>query len=111
MATTQKEKKTTNKEEPAKVGSNNKEYWLEKQEMEKKGIKLFCQIVYREWCKSCGICIALCPKKVYDKNENGGPLIARPDDCIGCLTCEVHCPDFAISITERYPDRRRVKRK
>jgi 2-oxoglutarate ferredoxin oxidoreductase subunit delta len=67
----------------------------------KKKTKFFDQTIYRNWCKSCGICIALCPKTVYDKNDMGGPVAARPDDCIGCLICEQHCPDFAISITER----------
>ncbi len=67
----------------------------------KKKKKLFDQTIYRNWCKSCGICIALCPKKVYDKNDTGGPLANRSDDCIGCLVCELHCPDFAISITDR----------
>ncbi len=67
----------------------------------KKKKKTFEQKIYHNWCKSCGICIALCPKKVYDKNATGGPVVARADDCIGCLVCELHCPDFAISITER----------
>lgn len=85
---------------------DNGEYWQKKTAQESGGKKLFAQTIYRHWCKSCGICIALCPKQVYVKNEVGGPEIAQPDKCIGCLSCEIHCPDFAISIDERYPDRR-----
>ncbi len=84
----------------------NSDYWQKKTEMEAKGKIFFSQTIYRHWCKSCGICIALCPKQVYLKNEVGGPEIAKPDECIGCLSCEIHCPDFAISITPRYQDRR-----
>lgn len=97
-----KSKKSSAKKESSAAD----EYWQLKIEHDKKGLKLFTQTVYTNWCKSCGICIALCPRNVYDKNETGGPVVARPDDCIGCLVCEVHCPDFAMSITERYPDRR-----
>lgn len=85
--------------------SNN--YWQKKKNMEKKGLKLFSQTIFYDWCKACGICIAFCPKKVFDRDEEGKPVIERPDDCIGCRFCELHCPDFAITIKERYPDRRR----
>lgn len=57
--------------------------------------------VYRDWCKGCGICAALCPKKVLSRNEEGGPVVADPDACIGCGWCELHCPDFAISVRPR----------
>lgn len=86
------------------------DYWTRKTELQKQGIKLFTQIVYRDWCKACGICIAFCPTKVYDRDEGGKPLAARPDDCTGCRFCELHCPDFAITIEDRYPDRRKEER-
>ena len=85
------------------------DYWEKKLEMEKKGKKLFKQQIFQDWCKGCGICVAFCPRKVYEMDEMGKPLIVRPDDCIGCRFCELHCPDFAITITRRYPDRRRRK--
>jgi 2-oxoglutarate ferredoxin oxidoreductase subunit delta len=87
------------------IESNN--YWQKKQNLDKKGLKFFSQIIFYDWCKACGICIAFCPKKVFDRSEEGKPVIQRPDDCIGCGFCELHCPDFAITIKERYPDRRR----
>jgi 2-oxoglutarate ferredoxin oxidoreductase subunit delta len=82
-------------------------YWKKKQELDKKGIKLFRQTIFSDWCKACGICIAFCPKEVFDRDEEGKPVAERPDDCNGCRFCELHCPDFAITIGERYPDRRR----
>ena len=69
--------------------------------------KKFTQTIYLDWCKACGICIAFCPNRVFDSDENGRPIVARPDACIGCRFCEQHCPDFAISISELYPLRRR----
>ena len=63
--------------------------------------KKYNQIIFRDWCKACGICSAFCPKNVISMDQTGAPVIERPDDCIGCLFCELHCPDFAITIRER----------
>lgn len=52
-------------------------------------------------CKACGICIELCPEKVFDRDKLAYPVIARPDDCSQCLICELHCPDFAIEVRRR----------
>ena len=68
------------------------------------------QIVFRDWCKSCGICSAFCPKKVIGRDERGAPVIENPDDCIGCRFCELHCPDFAITIRDRDGDRMQFER-
>lgn len=57
--------------------------------------------LYRDWCKSCGICAALCPKQVLSRDEQGSPHVIDPDACIGCGWCELHCPDFAISVRPR----------
>ncbi len=70
---------------------------------------LYTVIFFYEWCKSCGICSALCPQKIILQDETGKPSIEDMDNCIGCRFCEVHCPDFAITVKERYPDRRRKK--
>jgi 2-oxoglutarate ferredoxin oxidoreductase subunit delta len=92
------------------VPDDSPEYWTRKTELRKKGVKLFTQTIYRDWCKSCGICSSFCPTKVFDRDEGGKAVAARPDDCTGCRFCELHCPDFAITITERYPDRRKEER-
>ena len=53
--------------------------------------------VKTEWCKGCEICVAFCPKNVLEM-EGGKVRVARPDDCIRCMLCELRCPDFAISV-------------
>ncbi|OEU46379.1 MAG: hypothetical protein BA872_04120 [Desulfobacterales bacterium C00003060] len=68
----------------------------------KKPRKLFDQIIFRDWCKSCGICSAFCPENVIGRDQSGAPMIECPDNCIGCRFCELHCPDFAITIKERH---------
>jgi len=56
-------------------------------------------------CKGCGLCVAVCPKKVLeiatDVNAKGyfPAYQARPEDCIHCALCCSMCPDVAITIT------------
>jgi 2-oxoglutarate ferredoxin oxidoreductase subunit delta len=73
---------------------------LETNNGDKKLKKKYSQTIFRHWCKSCGICTAFCPKKVIVRNGNGKPEIIDPDACIGCRFCELHCPDFAITVTQ-----------
>ncbi len=54
-----------------------------------------------ELCKACGICIELCPDKVFDRDNLGSPVLAREEACRQCLLCELHCPDFAIEVRRR----------
>ena len=54
--------------------------------------------INRQWCKQCGICVAFCPKKVFELDENTRPVSARAQDCIGCKLCEKRCPDLAIKV-------------
>ena len=99
------------KTDKSSSGSSQKKspdnYWTKKKSLEKQGKKLFQQRIFEDWCKACGICIAFCPTEVFEKGEDGRPLIKNADACTGCRFCEFHCPDFAISIHERYPDRRK----
>lgn len=67
----------------------------------KKTKKQYIQIIFRDWCKACGICSAFCPKGVIGRDENGAPVFEHPEKCIGCRFCELRCPDFAITIKER----------
>ncbi|MFZ2331079.1 MAG: ferredoxin family protein [Atribacterota bacterium] len=57
--------------------------------------------VNEDWCKSCGICIHFCPKKVLVSNERGFPVAKNIDDCINCMLCELRCPDFAINVEKK----------
>ena len=63
-----------------------------------KAKKQFHIDIYRDWCKSCGLCAAFCQKQVLGRDDTGAPVVENPDACIGCGWCELHCPDFAISV-------------
>ena len=62
--------------------------------------KSYKQRIFYDWCKSCGLCVEFCPKDVFERNELGQPVVKDPEKCIGCRFCELHCPDFAITISE-----------
>lgn len=98
--------KKTVRQNKKTTGADPEDYWTTKQEPDKKGGKCFEQIIFRDWCKGCGICVAFCPKKVYDRDKTGKPVCVRPDACIGCRFCEQHCPDFAITIKQCFADQR-----
>ncbi|HHB76856.1 MAG TPA: 2-ketoglutarate oxidoreductase subunit delta [Desulfobulbus sp.] len=61
---------------------------------------------YHDWCKACGICMAFCPQKIIQADKNGKPFISEMDKCVGCRFCEIHCPDFAITVSDRKRNRR-----
>ena len=55
-------------------------------------------------CKGCGICVELCPRKVFEwskeLSEKGVhyPVPVHTDKCVRCKLCELLCPDFAIAV-------------
>jgi len=106
LSMTKRKNKNTSPSDPQK---NPENYWETKQNLEKKGKKLFIQRIFEDWCKACGICVAFCPEEVFEHSETGAPIIKNPDACNGCKFCEFHCPDFAITIHNKYPDRRAKK--
>jgi len=54
--------------------------------------------IYKAWCKGCGLCAAFCPAGVLARDEFGYPYIKDPEKCRNCSWCEMHCPDFAITV-------------
>jgi 2-oxoglutarate ferredoxin oxidoreductase subunit delta len=56
--------------------------------------------IFRDWCKSCGICAAFCPRDCLSLDPEGNPVVTKPERCTGCRWCELHCPDFAICVRE-----------
>jgi 2-oxoglutarate ferredoxin oxidoreductase subunit delta len=56
--------------------------------------------VFRAWCKQCGICVAFCPVEALGQDEAGYAVAKNPEACIGCMQCELRCPDFAITVSE-----------
>ena len=63
-------------------------------------------VLNADWCKGCHICVAVCPHKVLEVDEDSylrgfHPVcVARPEDCTVCQQCEMLCPDLAIMVTE-----------
>jgi 2-oxoglutarate ferredoxin oxidoreductase subunit delta len=51
-----------------------------------------------ELCKACGICVGLCPTDVLIGGRHGASEVAHPEQCTGCRVCEIHCPEFAITV-------------
>jgi len=56
--------------------------------------------IFRDWCKSCGICAAFCPRHCLSLDADGAPVVDHAERCTGCRWCELHCPDFAICVRE-----------
>ena len=54
--------------------------------------------ITRAWCKSCDICVKLCPERCLRLDDERIAELAQPDKCTGCRLCEMLCPDFAIRV-------------
>jgi len=61
-------------------------------------------IVDTERCKGCEICITSCPTKVLgmtkEVNKKGYhyAYMLNEDDCTGCASCGLVCPDSCITV-------------
>ena len=62
--------------------------------------KKFDVSINKTWCKGCGLCVSVCPKKVLALNDRVKSEAVHPEECIGCRSCENICPDLAITVRE-----------
>ncbi len=60
--------------------------------------------IERDKCQACGDCVDTCPNELIALVEEGGAQFAMytgdPDDCIGCFSCELACPEGSLTVTE-----------
>ncbi|NBD23655.1 4Fe-4S dicluster domain-containing protein [Paenibacillus glycinis] len=56
------------------------------------------EIISASRCISCNQCVSVCPTNVFDKVEDGIPVISRKDDCQTCFMCELYCPVDALYV-------------
>jgi NAD-dependent dihydropyrimidine dehydrogenase PreA subunit len=56
------------------------------------------EVVSKERCIKCDICVRVCPTNVFDAVEDAAPQIARQEDCQTCFMCELYCPVDALFV-------------
>jgi NAD-dependent dihydropyrimidine dehydrogenase PreA subunit len=56
------------------------------------------ELVSAERCITCDKCIEVCPTNVFDRGEDGLPVISRQSDCQTCFQCEANCPADALFV-------------
>ena len=56
--------------------------------------------IFENWCKGCGLCIEFCPSGVLVLGTDNRPKAIYPEKCTACRWCELHCPDFAIFVSD-----------
>ena len=58
-------------------------------------------------CKACDICVSVCPAGVLAMVEASNTVLGKTvkvvndESCIGCMACELSCPDVAINVAEK----------
>lgn len=56
--------------------------------------------VFPNWCKGCTLCVDFCPVGVLERGKDGRVIVAHGEKCTACRWCELHCPDFAIFVSD-----------
>jgi NAD-dependent dihydropyrimidine dehydrogenase PreA subunit len=60
-------------------------------------LSLFNPVIDPELCNNCASCVAVCPKNVLARLEDGKKaVVVNPDDCMECLACVKQCDQKAI---------------
>ena len=61
--------------------------------------------IREDFCKSCGLCVSVCPKKLLRLSETRfnkygyNPVeCADQEKCISCAMCAMMCPDVVIRV-------------
>ena len=56
-------------------------------------------------CTACGLCMDVCPTSNITKDALGRPQWDRR--CLACLSCEMKCPEEAITsaVSRPFPER------
>lgn len=67
--------------------------------------KRFKPYVNMDRCKGCGICVDVCPVKIFKISTTPNTkgyyyTTVTGDGCVGCRLCEYMCPDFAVYVME-----------
>ena len=66
--------------------------------------------IYRELCKGveeCGLCMEVCPKKLFTPSESLNrkgyrpPQVIQYELCTQCQNCMIYCPDLAVAVEEK----------
>ena len=64
-------------------------------------------IIQENMCKSCGLCVSVCPKKILQLdmsrvNTKGyNPAVFTDNDsCTSCAFCATICPDLVITVNK-----------
>lgn len=63
-------------------------------------------VVHKQNCKSCGLCVEFCPRKVLQRGKEVNAMGYRAveyrgDGCIACRVCQLVCPEpGAIDVNE-----------
>lgn len=64
-------------------------------------------VVDDRFCKGCGLCISMCPKKIIELDASRltpkgyhPARCVKPESCIACASCYMICPDVAITVVK-----------
>ena len=72
--------------------------------VKEKQTEIFVDNILCKGVDGCGLCIHVCPKKVFERSDAltqkgiRPPVPTHPDDCTGCMRCMIYCPDLAIVV-------------